>query len=197
MSAEMAAEKFFVLRRSKVRNVEEFEEVAEEIGLFLPNVAKLEFARLVCARRVQASLARHVLKSFTAICGIVGMQPIPLADLPILTSLQMLMVLAIIRIAGRRADLRLAAEFLGALGLNIGAGLVFREGARALVRLVPFWGNWVSGMVAGAGTYAIGRAAVAYFIEEVPLQEARKLFQRLAPKRESGTKDPPSLPSSG
>ena len=36
-------------------------------------------------------------------------------------------------------------------------------------------------MVAGAGTYAVGRAAIAYFIEDIPLSESKKLFQRLLP----------------
>jgi hypothetical protein len=72
-------------------------------------------------------------------------------------------------------------EFLGTLGLNISAGILLREGARAIIKVVPVWGNAVSGMVAGAGTYAVGRAAIAYFIEDIPLSESKKLFQRLLP----------------
>jgi uncharacterized protein (DUF697 family) len=55
---------------------------------------------------------------------------------------------------------------------------VLREGARAAVKLVPGWGNAISGGVAAAGTYAIGRAAVAYFIEGVSLTDARNIFRR-------------------
>jgi hypothetical protein len=43
--------------------------------------------------------------------------------------------------------------------------LVFRETARAAVKILPVWGNMISGGVAGAGTYALGRAAIAYYIE--------------------------------
>ena len=35
--------------------------------------------------------------------------------------------------------------------------MVLREGARAAVKLLPGWGNAISGGVAAAGTYAIGR----------------------------------------
>ena len=53
-----------------------------------------------------------------------------------------------------------------------------REGARAAVKLLPGWGNAISGGVAAAGTYGIGRAAGAYFIEGISLGEVRKLFRR-------------------
>ena len=156
----------------------------EAICAALPLPAQLEFARVTNARRAQAHIAGSLLKSFSALCGVIGVQPIPLADMPILTALQTLMVGMIIHTAGRPFSARLVAEFLGALGFSIGAGLVLREGARAAVRIVPFWGNAVSGFVAGAGTYAIGKAAIAYFIEDLPIQETRKLFRTL--RRRSG-----------
>jgi hypothetical protein len=51
--------------------------------------------------------------------------------------------------------------------------------------LLPGWGNAISGGVAAAGTYAIGRSAIAYFIEGISIGEARKLFrsQKLPGKR--------------
>jgi len=116
---------------------------------------------------------------------LIGVQPIPLADMPILTTLQSLLVGLIVYVSGRRASARLIAEFAGALGVNIGAGFVFREGARALLKIFPVWGNAISGIVAGAGTYAVGRAAIAYFIEDLPIQETKKLFRKLQPGLES------------
>ena len=89
--------------------------------------------------------------------------------------------------------MRLVMEFLGALGFNIGAGLAMREGARALLKIIPIWGNAVSGFIAGAGTYAIGRAAIAYFIEETPITETRKIFRKLLPRWRKPPA-PPALP---
>ncbi len=161
------------------------EKAVEAICTCLPNCAKLEFARLTGARGAQAEIANSLLKSFTAVCGVIGVQPIPLADMPVLTTLQSLLVGLIVYVSGRRASPRLIAEFAGALGINIGVGLAFREGARALLKFFPVWGNAISGIVAGAGTYAVGRAAIAYFIEDMPLQETKKLFGRLQPGLES------------
>jgi uncharacterized protein (DUF697 family) len=181
LAAIFSTEREFALRKSSVCSPEAGDSVAEILCAALPNNARLEFARLTVAKKAQAEIAGSLLKSFTAVCGVIGLQPIPLADMPVLTSLQTLMVSLVIYTTGKPANPRLFAEFVGALGINIGAGLLFREGARALIRIVPFWGNAVSGMIAGAGTYAIGRAAISYFIEERPIQETKALFHRLLP----------------
>ncbi len=149
---------------------------AERICSELPAEARLEFARLTDARGAQREIARSSIKSFTAVCSVIGVQPIPLADLPVLTALQTLMVGMIVHVSGRKLSPRLVAEFIGAMGVNFGIGLAFRQTARALVKVVPVWGNAVSGAMAGAGTYAIGRAAIAYFIDEAPRSEAKRIY---------------------
>lgn len=162
----------------------------ESLCALLPLQAQIEFAQFTEARRAQAYIASKLLRSFSAICGVIALQPIPLADLPVLLTLQSLMVGLIIHTTGRRVGTKLIAEFLAALGIGTAAGFVFREAARIAVRIVPFWGNAVSGLVAGAGTYAIGRAAIAYFIDDAPLAETRRLFKRLV--SQSATEANPS-----
>lgn len=155
----------------------EIQRLASAIAAKLPAEAKLEMARLSGVQELQQELAQIVVKSMSAISGAVGAEPIPLADFPILTSLQTAMVAAIMHISGRELSLKQGGEWVGALGVNIGVGLAFREGARAALKVVPVWGHVVSGGIAAAGTYAIGRAAIAYFIEGVSLQDARQLFR--------------------
>jgi uncharacterized protein (DUF697 family) len=142
----------------------------------LPNEAKIEMIRISRDREAQHHVAQILVKSTTAICTAIGAQPIPLADLPILTSLQVVMVSGIMYISGRERSLRAATEFITALGANVGAGMLLREGARAILKFFPGWGNVVCGMVAGAGTYAIGRAAMAFFIGGVSLRDARRKY---------------------
>ena len=149
----------------------------------LPNEARLEMARLSGAREAQAKIAQTLVKSLAAISAALGAQPIPLADLPFLLTFQLAMVAGIIYISGRDLNFKLAAQFLGTMGINVGMGLVLREGTRAAIRaaaklLLPGVGNAISGFVAASGTYAIGRAATAYYIEGVSVADARKLFQR-------------------
>jgi uncharacterized protein (DUF697 family) len=156
------------------------EEVAmmSAIARELPNEARIEMGRLSRDRDVQAEIAQTLVKSTTAICTAIGAQPIPLADLPILTTLQLVMVSGIMYVSGRERSLRAATEFVGALGANVGAGMLLREGTRAVLKFFPGWGNLICGMVAGAGTYAIGRAAIAFFIDGVSIKDARRTYLR-------------------
>lgn len=149
----------------------------------LPNEARVEMVRISRDREAQVEIAQMLVKSTTAICTAIGAQPIPLADLPILTALQLAMVSGIMYISGRERSLRAATEFVGALGVNVGAGMLLREGTRALLKFFPGWGNVVCGMVAGAGTYAIGRAAIVYFLEGASLKDARRTYLTSRKKR--------------
>ena len=142
----------------------------------LPNEARIEMVRTSQDRAAQAEIAQVLVKSTTAICTAIGAQPIPLADLPILTTLQLVMVSGIMYVSGRERSLRAATEFVGALGANVGAGMLLREGTRAVLKFFPGWGNVICGMVAGAGTYAIGRAAIVFFVEGVSLKDARRTY---------------------
>ncbi|MEP6822651.1 MAG: hypothetical protein ABI946_09915 [Chthoniobacterales bacterium] len=157
----------------------------------LPNEARVEMIRISRDRRAQEEIAQVLVKSTTAICTAIGAQPIPLADLPVLTTLQLVMVSGIMYIAGRERSLRAATEFVAALGVNVGAGMALREGARAVLKFFPGWGNIVCGMVAGAGTYALGRAAIVYFLEGVSLKDARRTYLRSRKKKEQRAELPP------
>ena len=149
----------------------------------LPNEARIEMARIAQDREAQIEIAQTLVRSTTAICTAIGAQPIPLADLPILTALQLAMVSGIMYIGGRERSMRAATEFVGALGVNVGAGMLLREGTRALLKFFPGWGNVVCGLVAGAGTYGIGRAAIVYFLEGVSLKDARRTYLASRKKR--------------
>src|SRR2546423_190930 len=116
----------------------------------MPNEARVEMARIAGERAVQTEIAQTLVKSTTAICAAIGAQPIPLADLPILAALQLTMVAGIMYISGRERSLRAATEFISALGVNVGAGMILREGTRALLKLFPGCGNIVCGAVAAA-----------------------------------------------
>ena len=151
----------------------------------IANEARVEMARIAQDRAAQSEIAQTLVKSTTAICAAIGAQPIPLADLPILTALQLAMVAGVMYISGRERSLRAATEFVGALGVNVGAGMILREGTRALLKFFPGWGNVVCGAVAGAGTYAIGRAAIVYFLEGLSLKDARRAYLSSRKKRPS------------
>src|SRR5437762_2164511 len=154
----------------------EFQRLTSFLAREVPNQARMEMIRISRNREAQHEVAQVLVKSTTGICAAIGAQPIPLADLPILTTLQLMMVAGIMYVGGRDRSLRAAGEFIGALGANVGAAMLLREGTRAVLKFFPGWGNVVCGLVAGSGTYAIGRAATAFFIEGVSLKDARRTY---------------------
>ncbi|MFK9118278.1 GTPase family protein [Peribacillus frigoritolerans] len=143
----------------------------------LPSEAKLKTAKAMQSLFVKKKFARTIVGTFTAIAGLIGAEPIPFADFPILTGIQGLMIVVIGFIADKEINTKTASEFIAALGINVGIGLLVREGVRAAVRFIPGAGLVVSGAVAGAVTYGIGQAAIAYFLENKNIDQAKEAYK--------------------
>ena len=143
----------------------------------LPSEAKLKTAKAMQSQFVKKKFARTIVGTFTAIAGIIGAEPIPFADFPILTGIQGLMIVVIGFIADKEINTKTASEFIAALGINVGIGLLVREGVRAAVRFIPGAGLAVSGAVAGAVTYGIGQASIAYFLENKDMDQAKEAYK--------------------
>ena len=62
-------------------------------------------------RKKRRPRSRGWLLKSSAVCGVIGLQPIPLADMPILTTLQTLMVGLIIYTTGKPVTARIFGEF--------------------------------------------------------------------------------------
>ncbi len=156
----------------------------------LPDAGRGTFARIARVRGLQEQLATDLTRSVAVICTGIAALPIPVADLIPITSMQVMLVAAIAWLSGRPLDKRAAAEFLGAMGVNVGAAFVFREGARALIKFVfPGAGSMVSGAVAFAGTMAIGAAARQYFLRGGSIEDAKRAFAQAKADAEDEAKE--------
>jgi predicted GTPase len=145
----------------------------------LPQSAQLQLARLTRQRAVQERLARRLTGAAATLSAGIGAVPIPLADIIPITGLQIGLITAIAYLSGREPSRETAREFLVALGANVGAAFALREGARALAKVVfPGAGSAVSGGVAFAGTWGVGEAATAYFVQGRSIREAKRLLRR-------------------
>jgi predicted GTPase len=145
----------------------------------LPQSAQLQLARLTRQRAVQERLARRLTGAAATLSAGIGAVPIPLADIIPITGLQIGLITAIAYLSGREPSRETAREFLVALGANVGAAFALREGARALAKVVfPGAGSAISGGVAFAGTWGIGEAATAYFVQGRSIREAKRLLRR-------------------
>lgn len=163
-------------------NIEELVDYLVEV---LPRSAQVQMARLAQLRAVQQKLARKMTAAASAVAGAIAAAPIPLADILPITALQIGLISGIAYVSGRELSKKAAWEFLAALGANVGVAFALREGARALAKVVfPGGGSAVSAGVAFAGTWGLGEAAIAYFIEKRPIEEARERFRRKKKEKE-------------
>lgn len=169
-------------------------ELAQMLFRELPEQGRLVLARVTRVRALQEELASTLTRAMASVCMGFAVVPIPIADIIPITSAQVSLIAGIAWISGRQLDLKAAAEFLPALGVNVGAAFALREAARALVKFVfPGAGNVVSGAVAFAGTIALGTAARAYFLRGVSAEEAQRLFVATRASAEAHP-DPAALP---
>jgi predicted GTPase/uncharacterized protein (DUF697 family) len=151
--------------------------LALEVHRALPVSAQIEAARAFeLARSVRRKVAMRLVGTATSVSFVVGATPLPFADLAVLVPLQSSMLTGIVYASGRALGPRAVTEWLAVLGVSVGAGVGLREAVRAALKLVPGVGATISGAVAATGTWALGVAAVRYFIDGVSAQEAREAF---------------------
>ncbi len=124
-------------------------------------------------RRAAAKLVRTA-----ALVGLAaGMEPIPLIDIPVLLGNQIRLVMRIAALYNEPLGGKPTRELFA----TIGTGLFFRYLAEEVAKAVPFGGDLVSGVIAAAGTWALGQAAIEYFESGKKLSgsELRAIFTRL------------------
>ncbi len=103
--------------------------------------------------------ARRVIRATAMWALLLGAEPIPGLDLPILLGMQARMVLRLAAIYGENITAHFARELVMALA----GGLVTRYVGLQLTKLVPGFGWVVGAGVAATGTTTMGRLAQSYF----------------------------------
>lgn len=151
----------------------------------IPREAKIELARLAKVQDVQKKIARIIITSSATITAGIAAVPIPIADIIPITSTQIAMIMGIAYLTNRSLDKRMAVEFLSALGATTGAAIAFREIARGMIKFVfPGGGSVISSSIAFGGTWAIGEAAIAYFIEGKSIEDVKNVFKSVKKQKE-------------
>ena len=140
--------------------------------------------RALPAFRAQA--AKRIITT-TSLWGLLlGTEPIPGLDLPVLLSMQARMILRIAAIYGESFSAHHARE----LAVSMAGSLVARYIGMELAKLVPGFGWVASGIMAALSTLAMGKAAEAYFKSgrRLSIAQAGRLAQRLfrRPRTQAG-----------
>lgn len=133
------------------------------IGDYLPDSAVLNFFQAQQRKELLRRISSSTIMRFSALAAGIGSAPIPIADIVVLTPLQLLLVAFIAGLSCRSFTLESVAEFAAASGAGVGVAFGLREVVREMVKFVPVLGAPVSGAIAGSATYGMGKAAEAYY----------------------------------
>jgi uncharacterized protein (DUF697 family) len=113
-------------------------------------------------QQLQDLYARHALPrilGYSTLAATAGAIPIPLLDLLILPGIQSRMIYHLARFYGQPLS---AARFLE-VASTLGLGMLLRQASREIVKFIPYVGSVAGGVVAGASTFALGKAFCYYY----------------------------------
>ena len=155
------------------------ENIAEEL---IPGIIKASpDAALVIGRELPAfrhEAAQRIIRNATLISWVVGMEPIPLVDIPILLGTQIRLVLRIAALYGEPLDSADLKKHAREMLVTMAGGLGMRYLAEEAAKIVPYGGDAIAGIIAGAGTWAIGQVALEYYEgdKQINTRRLRQLY---------------------
>lgn len=141
----------------------------------LPDAMKDAFvAQQNADLKIKENRVRGVIYSKSSICAAAAAVPVPIADIFVLTPIQIAMISTIGCFHGVEMSKERAIELI----LTLGAGVGLREAARQLIKLIPGYGQVVSASIAFAGTVALGEAANIWFKNKMSIdaEELKEIF---------------------
>lgn len=146
------------------------------------------------AEKAIEKIAAQFVQKFSNASFLVGVTPLPGMDVVILLPIQIAEVIMIAYLSGNEVDAKAAREFIVSLGavflFGFGLRFVAQQGTK-LLNVVPGAGSAISGGIAYSGTYSIGKAAIAYYINGKSLDEAKKEAEKA--KKEIDSEDETSI----
>jgi uncharacterized protein (DUF697 family) len=118
------------------------------------------------SRDLQDFHARQALPfivAYSTLAGSAGALPLPVVDLVLVSGIQSRMVYRLARLYGQPLSAKRFLELASTMGL----GMLLRQGSRMLVKYIPYVGSILgtvaSSALAGASTFALGKAFCYYY----------------------------------
>lgn len=139
--------------------------------------------------RAIKKIANKFVNVFAGISAVVGLSPIPLSDIFVLVPLQMILVSIIAYLNGIILNAKGVREFFIASGgvamLGVGLRFVAQQGVKLFNITAPGVASTISGAIASSGTFAIGKGAIAYYIDNLTMEETKLTMSRNRKKYEN------------
>ena len=97
-----------------------------------------------------------------------GLGALPVVDLVAVSAVQAKLLHSLAILYGQHWDKSTITEFLGLVGAGIASSYLMRLLSRTVVKVIPFWGQTMGALwgasSSGATTYALGKAAIYFFV---------------------------------
>ncbi len=135
----------------------------------IETIRKTDFTKATSKKRSDA--AREVINMSSYACAMLSVSPVPFSDVALSLPLQTAMVVTLGHIHGKSLSTRKAQQLALELLATTSAGLLARQGIKALL---PVVGAVLTIPAAFAANWALGRTALAYFESEDPSSERLK-----------------------
>jgi uncharacterized protein (DUF697 family) len=138
-------------------------------------------AALVIGRELptyRRSAAQRIIRNATLLSLAAGLEPFPLVDIPILLGNQIRLVLRLAALYGEQVDSADVTRHVRELIAIMAGGLGLRYLAEQAAKAVPFGGDFISGAIAGAGTWAMGQVVLEYYAggKKINPRDLRKMY---------------------
>ena len=137
--------------------------LSDFIGSNLPDNALLNYYQALRRKEQLRKISSTIINRFAIIASGIGASPTPFSDFFVITPLQLLLITIVGGLSCRPVSKDTAYEYLSAAGINVLASSGFRMLGQQLLKFIPVAGWAAAGGIAGSGTYALGKAAEAYF----------------------------------
>jgi uncharacterized protein (DUF697 family) len=140
------------------------ENIAEELIPAIINAspdAALVIGHELPAYRREA--AQRIIRNATLLSIAAGLEPVPLLDIPIILGTQIRLVLRLAALYGEPLDSNDFKKHARELLVTMASGLGMRYLAEQAAKAVPFGGDVIAGIIAGAATWSIGQVALEYY----------------------------------
>lgn len=140
----------------------------------------------------KSAAVHEVIQVCAVAAAAVTIQPFPVADVVLLSPIQIAMVQAIGRIHGRTLDKKTVLEILS----TVGASVVAQNVIMAAAKLIPVLGSVVAMSMGYALTYALGEVSDLYFKSGQALSSAelksrfRSVYEKKKQEKQDSAKDP-------
>jgi uncharacterized protein (DUF697 family) len=133
----------------------------------LPNAFRQTLLNLDEAKKdLQDLYARQALPhiiAYSTLAATAGAIPVPWLDLLILPAVQSRMIFHLAQFYGQPLSATRFLELASSLGLGVLMRQVVRQAVRETIKFIPYVGSVTGGVLAGASTFALGKAFCYYY----------------------------------